>query len=92
MEIAYLHVVINHLPIMGVPIALGLLLLGIWAKNDSIKRASFLAFFLLQAGGKNQPHRVCVRVASGRDQPFRKLATIPAAPPSRRPTHTSDGV
>jgi len=47
MEIAYLHVVINHLPIMGVPIALGLLLLGIWARDESIKRAALLAFVVL---------------------------------------------
>ena len=47
MEIAYLHVVINHLPIMGVPIALGLLLLGLWARDDSIKRAALLAFVVL---------------------------------------------
>lgn len=28
MDVAYLHVVINHLPIMCVPIAIALLLLG----------------------------------------------------------------
>jgi hypothetical protein len=47
MDIAYLHVVINHLPIMGVPIALGLLLLGTWARDDSIKRAALLSFVVL---------------------------------------------
>jgi len=47
MDIAYLHVVINHLPIMGVPIALGLLLLGLWARDDAIKRAALLSFVVL---------------------------------------------
>ena len=49
MDIAYLHIVINHLPIMGVPFALGLLLLGLLTRNDSIKRAALLAFVLLGA-------------------------------------------
>jgi hypothetical protein len=30
MEVAYLHVVTNHLPIFGVPLALALLLFGLW--------------------------------------------------------------
>ncbi len=47
MEIAYLHVVINHLPIMGVPIALGVLLLGVWVRESSIKRAALLAFVVI---------------------------------------------
>jgi signal transduction histidine kinase len=47
MEIAYLHVVINHLPIMGVPIVLGIWLLGWWARDDAIKRAALLGFVVL---------------------------------------------
>ena len=47
MEIAYLHVVINHLPIMGVPIVLGVLLLGLWTRDESIKRAALLGFVVL---------------------------------------------
>ncbi|MBK7513824.1 MAG: hypothetical protein IPI76_16435 [Chloracidobacterium sp.] len=47
MDLAYLHIVLNHLPIMGVPIGLGLLLLGIVTSNDSIKRAALLAFVVL---------------------------------------------
>lgn len=49
MEFAYLHVVINHLPIMGVPIALALLLLGVWARDDAIKRAALLSFVAIGA-------------------------------------------
>jgi hypothetical protein len=47
MNIAYLHIVFNHLPIMGVPIGLGVLLLGLWTRNDAIVRAALLAFVAL---------------------------------------------
>jgi uncharacterized membrane protein len=42
MQVAYLHVVINHLPIMGVPIALAVLALGAWARSASVQRAALL--------------------------------------------------
>lgn len=41
-DIAYLHVVINHLPIMGVPIGLGLLLLALWQRDAAVARAALL--------------------------------------------------
>src|SRR5205085_1254065 len=44
MNIAYLHVVFNHLPIMGVPIGVALLALGAYARNEAIKRAALLVF------------------------------------------------
>ena len=44
---AYLHVVLNHLPIVGIPFGLGLLLLGAVTKNGSIKRAALLCFVTL---------------------------------------------
>jgi hypothetical protein len=44
MNLAYMHVVINHFPIMGVPIGLGLLALGAYARNEPIKRAALLVF------------------------------------------------
>ena len=47
MDTAYLHIVLNHLPIMGVPFGLGLILLGVVTKNDSIKRAALLTFVIL---------------------------------------------
>lgn len=50
MEVAYLHVVTNHLPIFGVPLALALLLLGLWARDESVQRAALLLFVLLGAG------------------------------------------
>jgi hypothetical protein len=47
MDIAYLHIITNHIPIIGVPLALFLLALGIWRKSDELKTASFLIFVLL---------------------------------------------
>ena len=63
MDLAYLHLVTNHIPIVGIPFALILLLLGIWRKSDELKAAAFLAFavlgiatlgvFLLGQGGED---------------------------------------
>lgn len=47
METAYLHLVTNHIPIIGVPFAIALLALGIWRKSDELKTASFLAFVII---------------------------------------------
>jgi len=47
MEIAYLHLITNHIPIIGVPFALFLLALGVWRKSDELKTASFLIFVFL---------------------------------------------
>jgi len=63
MDFAYLHIITNHIPIIGVPLALFLLVLGIWRKSDELKTASFLIFafmgiatlgtFLLGQGGED---------------------------------------
>jgi tellurite resistance protein TehA-like permease len=47
MEIAYLHLVTNHIPIIGVPFALAILLWGLWRNSDELKTTGFLAFALL---------------------------------------------
>ncbi len=47
MDIAYLHIITNHIPIIGVPFALFVLILGIWRKSDELKAVSFLIFVLL---------------------------------------------
>jgi len=47
MNLAYMHVVINHFPIMGVPIGLGLLALGAYARNEAITRAALLVFVVV---------------------------------------------
>jgi hypothetical protein len=47
MDIAYLHLVTNHIPIIGLPFALFLLLAGVWLKSDEIKAFGLLAFTVL---------------------------------------------
>ena len=47
METAYLHLVTNHIPIIGVPFAIALLLLGLWRGSDDLKSAAFMAFVAL---------------------------------------------
>jgi hypothetical protein len=49
MNLAYLHVVINHLPIMGVPVGIGVLALGWWMRSEPVKHAALLVFAALGA-------------------------------------------
>ena len=44
MNLAYLHIVINHLPIMGVPIGVAVLALGLYSGHEAIKRTALLVF------------------------------------------------
>lgn len=63
MDLAYLHLITNHIPIIGVPFALFLLVLGLWRKSDELKTAALLIFvflgiatlatFLLGQGGED---------------------------------------
>lgn len=63
METAYLHLVTNHIPIIGIPFTLTVLLIGIWRNSDEIKAWSFFIFgflglatiavFLLGQGGED---------------------------------------
>ncbi len=47
MDLAYLHIVTNHIPIVGVPFALIILLLGIWRKSDELKAVALISFAVL---------------------------------------------
>jgi hypothetical protein len=46
-NLAHLHLLLNHLPTVGLGIALGLLLAALLKKSEDLKQASFVAFFLL---------------------------------------------
>jgi hypothetical protein len=46
-NLAYLHLLLNHFPTVGLGIALGLLLAALLKKSEDLKHASFVAFFLL---------------------------------------------
>lgn len=47
MNAAHLHVILNHIPIVGVPIGLALLLYGIIRGSTEVKRASLLVFIAM---------------------------------------------
>ena len=47
MNLAHLHLLLNHLPTVGLGIALGLLLASLLKKSEDLQQASFVAFFLL---------------------------------------------
>lgn len=49
MEIAYLHLITNHIPIIGIPLATALLIFGILRKSSELKNVSFVMFTLLGA-------------------------------------------
>ena len=47
MNLAHLHLLLNHFPTIGLGIALGLLLATLLKKSEDLQQASFVAFFLL---------------------------------------------
>ena len=47
MNLAHLHLLLNHFPTVGLAIALGLLLASLLKKSADLQQASFVAFFLL---------------------------------------------
>ena len=46
-NLAHLHLLLNHFPTVGLGIALGLLLASLLKKSEDLKQAGFVAFFLL---------------------------------------------
>ena len=49
MNLAHVHLLLNHFPTIGFGIGLGLFLVALVGKNDELKRASFVIFFLIAA-------------------------------------------
>ena len=47
MNLAHLHLLLNHFPTVGLAIALGLLVASLLKKSADLQQASFVAFFLL---------------------------------------------
>jgi LPXTG-motif cell wall-anchored protein len=46
MNLAHLHLILNHLPVLGVPFGLALFGYGLWRKSDELKRAALAVLFL----------------------------------------------
>src|ERR1700693_4805420 len=44
MNFAHLHLLLNHFPIIGTLVGLGLLLISLFGKNDDLRRASLIIF------------------------------------------------
>ncbi len=49
MNFAYLHLIINHIPIIGIPVALVFLIYGMRTQNRVIERFSLLVLFAIAA-------------------------------------------
>ena len=49
MNLAHIHLLLNHFPTVGFGIALGLFLVAIIRKNEDLKRTSLVVFFLIAA-------------------------------------------
>ena len=47
MNLAHIHLLLNHFPTVGFAIGLGLLVLAITSKKDELKRASLVVVFLV---------------------------------------------
>jgi len=47
MNAAHLHVILNHIPVIGIPLGAGLLLYGLVRKSEEVKRASLLVFVIV---------------------------------------------
>jgi uncharacterized membrane protein len=47
MNFAHLHLILNHLPVVGIPVALAFLLYGLKIKNHSLQRFSYLVLIAL---------------------------------------------
>ncbi len=65
MNEAHWHIVINHFPIIGVIIGLGILIFGLFFKNDSILKTAYSIFivsavtaFISMASGEGAEHQV----------------------------------
>jgi len=44
MNLAHIHLLLNHFPTIGTIIGIGLFLVGLAAKSDDLKRASLVVF------------------------------------------------
>jgi uncharacterized membrane protein len=46
MNDAHLHLVVNHFPIIGTTLALGILVVGLFLKNNSVKNTAYALFII----------------------------------------------
>ena len=51
MNATHLHLMLNHIPVLGVAFGLGLLLFGLWRKSDELKKTALGVFILVALAG-----------------------------------------
>lgn len=47
MNFAHIHLILNHIPVIGIPIALIFLIHGFWSRNNSVQRISLIVLVAL---------------------------------------------
>lgn len=81
MNLSHIHLILNHFPVIGFGIALGLFLVSLVAKNDPLKRASLVLFFVAAAW-------TIATYVSGNDAQ-QSLLDAPGISPARIAAHES---
>ena len=49
MNPAHLHIILNHIPVVGIPIALAVLIYGVLRRSEEVKRVALLSFIVIAA-------------------------------------------
>lgn len=47
MNPAHLHLMLNHIPVLGIVFGLGLLLAGVWRKSEELKKTALVVFVIV---------------------------------------------
>lgn len=98
MDLAHVHLLLNHLPVIGTILAFGLFLLGIASKSNDLRRASlviFLGISLLTIptymSGNGAEEKICKAAQPAGDQPVgnEEPCTDPAVSKRLIETHES---
>lgn len=75
MDLAHTHLILNHIPVIGIPVALAFLIHGTYIKNDSSQRFAFfvlvcLALIVLPVYFTGEPAEKVVEHLPGVAEPF----------------------
>src|SRR6185503_18557492 len=79
MNLSHIHLILNHFPVIGFGIGLGLFLISLFGRNDYLKRASLVIFFIAAAW-------TIAAYVSGNDA-AQSLKDVPGIPIARIAAH-----
>jgi len=51
MNATHLHLMLNHLPVLGTAFGLGLLLFGLWRRSNELKKTALGVFVIIALAG-----------------------------------------